>query len=223
MRLSPQTGLPQADDTPVTSRRRRPERTVIGHPAPRSHHGDRPTQTRQSTAAFSAISRSGPLPQQFQAIDPRWTVPTTPKAVLRQAIDTAWQHIPCRVAHVLRPRSASALEIVAAQGERAREYVSCRIHATRSFTQLRAAKPARVKFSGDPARVRYETPDGGVRDEPVRSAITVPIVVRGAHYATLALLDASRDSGGFADGELRALTYLATTVARSLAPMLTGG
>ena len=125
IRLSAETGLPQSAEIPAATKkkRRRTEQTFIGRPIP-TGRTPRPQDTRADTAPFSALRRSDPLPQQFHAIDPRAVAPDTPGAVLAQAIDTAWQHIPCRVAQVLRPgKGPHALEVFAVRGRLVRTLV----------------------------------------------------------------------------------------------------
>ena len=208
------------DAPPTTGRGRRPaESTRVGRPASPPSPGASPTGAGTAdTSDFQAVGADAVmLPQQFRAVS--LPAPGTPTAVTsaQEAVENAWQHIPCQLAQALRRGESGALEVVAARGERERETLRCCADADPSFERWLTQGPARVKFAEDRSRVRYLGPRGEpILDVPVRSALCVPVRVEDGRWGLLLLLNSTRASG-FAEGEMRAVSYLATTLSRALA------
>ena len=188
--------------------------TQIGRPATA---GTATTGSERTSSFAAVVSDVTLLPKQFRAI----TVPPVgtrlPGGPAQEAVENAWHHIPCQIAQALRYGEAAELEVVAARGERERETLHCRVPACGAFERLLSPHPARVKFADDKARLAYVSGRAdGVLEVPVRSALCVPIAVAGRPWGVLLLVNSTRSSG-FADGELRAVTYLAATLGRALA------
>jgi len=202
-------------EEPVTrGGRYRAQSTEHGRPAGRPNGGPQPDEL---TSAFSALESDGePLPQQFRAIASNRSGELTPGGAPQRAVENAWQHIPCQLAQTLRYVRDDALDVVAARGERERETLRCRLSLAGAFEHLLSPRPARVKYSEDKTFLRYVDGRGAESLKLlVRSAACAPIVIGGHTWGVLLLLNSTRSSG-FAEGELRAISYLAATLGREL-------
>jgi hypothetical protein len=212
-------GIPDAPrdtEAPTTGRRPRGESTRVGRPSLPATGDRADTPASELTSAFSVMESDVTLlPQQFRAIAAAAGQTSTGGPALR-AVENAWQHIPCQLVQTLRYSDRDTLEVVAARGERERETLRCRLEASGVFEHLLSPRPARVKFSEDKTRLRYVDGRGEVvLEQPVRSAACVPITVGGRRWGVLLLLNSTRASG-FAEGELRAVSYLSATLGREL-------
>lgn len=213
-------GLPRPLD-PNTKRRATPLAV------PRSAQpGEQPTRrTRDDTLAFTPgiMSPVDGLPQQFRPVTATGaTDPDQPSArisVMQWAVETAWQHVPCALALLIEGLDSDEPEVVFARGEREREVRGCVVPLEHAFRQLAARAPTRTRFA-DIANVRFES-HLQVFDLDVTSALCAPVAFVPGHETDgtlglgLVLLNSSRDSG-FTDSELRALAYLARTLASRL-------
>ena len=207
---------PHGADAPTTGRRARGESTRLGRPSLPAAGGAGSALASELTSAYPVMESDVTLlPQQFRAIAAA-VGQTSSGGPAQRAVENAWQHIPCQLVQTLRYSDRDTLEVVAARGERERETLRCRLEASGVFEHLLSPRPARVKFSEDKTRLRYVDGRGeAVLEQPVRSAACVPIVVAGRRWGVLLLLNSTRASG-FAEGELRAVSYLSATLGREL-------
>lgn len=219
VRLDP-TGLPEPVDA---SSRRRPTPHAVPRQA-RSGEAGR-ARGRDDTVAFTPPVAGGAdaLPQQFRPVVPSsgrgGEVPPTRAAALEWAVETAWSHVPCALALVLGGLDRDDPEVLLARGERERETRGCRVPLELGFRQLACRAPTRVRFA-ERAVVHFVGGGAGF-DVEVASTLCAPIAFVPGHESPstrglgLVLLNSTRASG-FTDSELRAVTYLARTLAERL-------
>ncbi|MCC6621265.1 MAG: hypothetical protein IT385_08420 [Deltaproteobacteria bacterium] len=222
-------GVPQPLDPRPSPRRATPQGMPRAHDGARRGQGaadgsasERPT--RDETLAFaSAAGAPEALPQLFRPIHladaADLDVPTARLAALQWAVDTAWHHIPCALALLLEGLH-DAPEVAFARGEREREARGCHVPLVHAFRQIACLAPTRVRFA-DGAGMRFVSAGGQAWDLVVRSTLCAPISFVPGHPSPataglgLVLINSTRSSG-FIDSELRALTYLARTLAARL-------
>jgi len=152
------------------------------------------------------------LPQQFHPVQGDGDDAESYEHLLQWAVETAWQHVPCALAMLLAWDEDARAEVVAARGERERESRGCFVASDAGPTQLGRA-PSLTRFSAN-RMVRFRRRDDTWWDLPVESVLSVPVELPDVELAGLGLVlvNAPRASG-FADSELRAVTYLARTLA----------
>ncbi len=197
-------------DREGASRRRNPTR--LGLPAAPNPANEAPQPASDGArTAVDLHAINAALPQQFRAV----AAGGNPTDALSKAVDTAWQHVECRMVQLLKWTDDETLEVIEARGERALESDSCTLKSIDSFAALSGMHPSRVRFPRHEMHLAYCTADQHRVKVEVRSAICVPIFVEEDPYGVMLLIDSARELG-FDDGELRAITYLASTVARSL-------
>jgi len=210
IRISSQTGLPtQASSVRL---RRNDTPSTVPRLAPTTDERRRP---REATTAFPAMSMDQ-LPQQFHPVqaDEDDSDPTY-EELLQWAAETAWAHVPCELAMVLSLDEGAMAEVVTTRGEREREARGCHVASGSGPTQLGRA-PSLMRFSSEHL-VRFLRRDATHWELPITSVLSVPIELPDGELAGLGLVlvNASRASG-FTDSELRAVTYLARTLAARL-------
>lgn len=206
IRISSQTGLP----TQLTPARPRRENTPSTVPrlAPTTDERRRP---RDATTAFPAVSMDQ-LPQQFHPVQADEDEADTYEVLLQWAAETAWAHVPCELAMVLSLDEDAQAEVVTTRGEREREARGCHVASDSGPTQLGRA-PSLTRFSSE-RLVRFMRRDDTHWELPITSVLSVPVELPDGELTGLGLVlvNASRASG-FTDSELRAVTYLARTLA----------
>lgn len=209
VRISSQTGLPSS---PASGRpRREVTPTTVPRLAPTTDERKRP---RDETRAFASAAAEG-LPQEFHPVQAEQQAPGSLDLALQWATETAWQHVPCALVLALTCDEGPWAEVAAARGTRERESRGCLLASDRGPTQLGRA-PSRARFPTGRV-VSFQRRDGSSWELAVESVMSVPIVLADGAFAGLALLllNATRQSG-FTDSELRAVTYLAHTLASRL-------
>lgn len=210
VRISSRTGLP----TPSSPRP--PRRSATPHAVPRpvsaraaqAEARERPTSRTQ---AFPAAPEEL-LPQQFRPVQGESGPPETFELALRWAVETAWDHVPCALALVVGCESGGRGEVLAARGAREREARGCAIACDTGPAQLSRA-PSLTRFS-TPRPLRFAAADARTWELPVTSVLTAPVTADDGELTALGLVlvNATRASG-FTDSELRAVSYLARTLA----------
>ncbi len=206
IRISSQTGLPTRNPTV------RPRRELTPNTVPRlTPTTDERRRPRETTMAFPAV-HTEQLPQQFHPVQADDDERESYESMLQWAAETAWQHVPCALAMVLACDDDETAEVVAVRGERERESRGCHVGSATGPTQLGRA-PSLTRFSSE-RLVRFRRRDGTWWELPVESVLSVPVELADGELAGLGLVlvNASRASG-FTDSELRAVTYLAHTLA----------
>jgi hypothetical protein len=172
------------------------------------------TDDQDRTAPYAKVGALDPLPQQFPAItDPGETLDDESLSLSR-ALQVCWEHVPCASAQLLK-RCGDSLRVVTVRGVRSRELLNATIDDEVAFSQLREGRgAARVRFS-EGQRLPYRSNCGDTYAMAVQSLLTVPLTVNGEVWGRVVLINAKRESG-FADGELRAVSYLAKTINQAI-------
>lgn len=208
VRISSKTGLPTSP--------RPPRRSATPHAVPRPVSARAASaEARERPASRTQAFQAAPeelLPQQFRPVQGESGPPETFDLALRWAVDTAWDHVPCALALVVGCEAGTRGEVLAARGAREREARGCTIACDTGPAQLSRA-PSLTRFST--ARpLRFAPTDARTWELPVTSVLTAPVTADDGELTALGLVlvNATRASG-FTDSELRAVTYLARTLA----------
>ena len=211
VRLSSVTGLPSREAPRAP--RRHPTPLNVPRPSPTTDERNRPTARTQ---AFVAAPEEQ-LPQHFRPVQAEVGPPETYELATRWAVETAWNHVPCALVLLLAcdEDEGPLAEIIAARGEREREARGCSVTCDSGPAQMSRA-PSLTRFSA-PRTLHFTGPDERVWELPVSSVLAAPVEAEDGELIGLGLvlLNASRSSG-FTDSELRAVTYLARTLAARL-------
>jgi len=212
VRISSWTGLPTGETRPP---RRVPTPQTVPRPVSTSAAGaDTHPRPTTRTQAFPAAPEEL-LPQQFRPVQAERGPPRTFDLALRWAVETAWNHVPCALALLVTCREDRLAEIIAARGAREREARGCSVACDSGPAQMSRA-PSLTRFSA-PRPLRFLPADARAWEIPVTSVLTAPVQSEDGEPTDLGLvlLNASRASG-FTDSELRAVSYLARTLASRL-------
>lgn len=213
VRISSKDGLPTTEPRRVGAQSARaPTPTGVPRLQPSTDERKRP---REHTRAFSTAP-TDQLPQLFHPVQADDDDGDALDPILRWAADTAWQHVPCALALVLDCESEGECHVAMARGEREREARGCRLTPD-PHGPLQLGRSPSLRRLPEARTLAFERPDGTAWTLPVTSLLSAPVVHPDGELSglTLVLVDAARPTG-FTDSELRALAYLAKTLAQRL-------